>query len=320
MKSLLVSTVFAACAPQEAQDRLPSPTGPSAVGRTTFHWRDDSRDELETSAADDKRELLVHLFYPASADAKVEAAPYQPDVEVMRGAWRDDHVERVRAMTTHCREGAPMVAGDAKHPVLVFSPGGGMRALHYHVLLEDLASHGWVVAAIDPPYNARRTRMPDGRVLGDLSPAQRGWPQPKSPDDEGRFYRERIAHWARDVGFAIDRLQALDREDGPFEGRLDLARGVGVVGHSRGGQVAAVARVLEPRVRSGINIDGIAGEAGFTTEESEERVGEQPFLWLQKALPSPRRTKCCSARGARAPSTTRRWSRSCRDGDGGWRR
>jgi len=52
-------------AAQAAQEPLPAPTGPLRTGRMTFHWVDSARQELETSASDDKRELMVHLFYPA---------------------------------------------------------------------------------------------------------------------------------------------------------------------------------------------------------------------------------------------------------------
>src|SRR6185503_14983527 len=143
-----------------------------------------------------------------------------------------------------------------RYPVIVFAPGGGMKGLTYHSLFEDLASHGWVVAAIDPPYNARAVRMLDGRVLGNLAPTERGWPAPKSRDEEMRFYQERIVHWARDVSFVIDQLTALDRGNGPLARRLALLRGVGVAGHSRGGQAAGTVRLLDDRVRGGINIDG----------------------------------------------------------------
>jgi hypothetical protein len=162
-----------------------------------------------------------------------------------------------------------------------------MKGLTYHVLLEDLASHGWVVAALDPPYNARAVRFPDGRVLGRLTPEERGWPRPKSAEDEVRFYRERVAHWARDVSFVIDQLAALDAGNGPLAKRLDLERGVGVFGHSRGGQAAGAVRLLDKRVRAGINIDGTAGEHPVQPVAGEDTSGSQPFLWIQKSLPPP---------------------------------
>lgn len=263
-----------------ATEVLPAPTGPHATGRMSMHWRD-TRPELETRAPDDTRELMVHLFYPADANTRGVRAAYVPDAEAMRPPWSDAQVERITAMRAYSIENAPMLGGSTRHPVIVFVPGGGMKGLTYHALLEDLASHGWVVAAVDPPYNARAVRLPDGRVLGNLAAADRGWPAPRSADEEVRFYRERVAHLARDVRFVIDQLTALDRDRGPFLGRLDLRRGVGVVGHSRGGQAAGTVRLIDDRVRGAINLDGAAGDfPGFQPYEADTSSGAAPFLWV----------------------------------------
>jgi hypothetical protein len=178
-------------------------------------------------------------------------------------------------------------AGDARYPVAIFMPGGGMKGLTYHVLVEDLASHGWIVAAIDPPYNARAVRLPDGRVLGNLPREERGWPPPQGPEEEQRFYKERIVHWSHDVSFVIDQLEVLEAGDGPFAKRLDLAKGVGVFGHSRGGQAAGTVRLLDERVRGGINIDGMTGEYPFQPAKGEDESGTAPFLWIHQGLPPP---------------------------------
>ncbi|MCI0387168.1 MAG: hypothetical protein MOB07_00125 [Acidobacteria bacterium] len=271
----------------QAEVSFPAPTGPHKTGRMSFHWKDAVRAEVETSAPDDKRELMVHLFYPADAKASGAQAAYVPDADVMRGPWNDGQVARITAMRSFSRENAALPRGNARYPVVVFAPGGGMKGLIYHVLLEDLASHGWVVAAIDPPYNARAVRFPDGRVLGNLQPAERGWPQPRNREENFRYYQERIVHWSRDASFVIDQLTALDRGNGPFARRLDLQRGVGVFGHSRGGQVAGTVRLLDERVRGGINIDGTQGEYPFQPVKGEEVSGSQPFLWIQASLPPP---------------------------------
>jgi hypothetical protein len=272
---------------------LPAPTGPHQTGRMSFHWKDAACDELETKAPDDKRELMVHVFYPADAKAAGNRAAYVPDAEAMRPPWNDAQVARITALRAYSRENAALPRGKARYPVIVFMPGGGMKALTYHTLLEDLASHGWVVAAVDPPYNARAVRFPDGRVLGNLPPAERGWPQSRNREENQRFYQERIMHWSRDVSFVIDQLTALDRGKGPFAKRLDLERGVGVFGHSRGGQAAGTVRLLDSRVRGGINIDGTAGENAIISakdgpaKEGDAGVGAQPFLWIQGSLPAP---------------------------------
>jgi Platelet-activating factor acetylhydrolase, isoform II len=169
---------------------LPAPTGPHQTGRMSFHWKDAAREELETKASDDKRELMVHLFYPADAKAEGNRAAYAPDADAMRGPWNDAQVARITTLRAFSREDAALPRGKARYPVIVFMPGGGMKALTYHTLLEDLASHGWVVAAIDPSYNARAVRFPDGRLLGNLPPAERRWPSTQNRDENLRYYQE----------------------------------------------------------------------------------------------------------------------------------
>jgi predicted dienelactone hydrolase len=187
---------------------------------------------LETSKPEDKRELMVHLFYPTDSKVSGERARYVPDADAMSGLWNNDQLNRITALRAFSIENAPLRRGDAKYPVVLFAPGGGMKPLTYHTLLEDLASHGWIVAAIDPPYNARALRFPDGRVLGNLTPSERGWPEPRNAEESRRYYQERIVHWCGDVSFVIDQLTALDRGSGSFAKRFDLQRGVGVFGHS----------------------------------------------------------------------------------------
>jgi len=297
----ILAAILAMLAEPPAPEPLPATTGPHKTGRASFHWKDDAREELETSAPGDKRELMVHLFYPRDPGSSGSRAAYMPDADAMRGVWNDAQLAQVISMRAFSIENAPLSPGDARYPVVIFAPGGGMKGLTYHALCEDLASHGWVAAAIDPPYNAKRVRLPDGRVLGNLQPAERGWPEPRGPEEYLRYYKERIVHWSRDVSFVIDRLAQLDRGSGPFARRLDLARGVGVAGHSRGGQAAGTVRLLDERVRGGINLDGAVREYAFQPVQGEDAGGAQPFLWIQKAFdPPPSEERLRKAKKTRA--------------------
>lgn len=279
--------ILAPATPGQQGDLLPAPTGPYKTGRTSFYWKDGSRDELETKSPDDKRELVVHLFYPADAKASGTRAIYIPDADALRGDWNEDKLARAAAIRAFSLESPPMLAGSERCPVAIFLPGGGVKTLCYHIFFEDLASHGWMVAAIDPPYNARAVRFPDGRVLGNLPPEERGWPRTQNRDDNLRYYQENIVHLCRDVSFVIDQLSALDGGDGLFARRLDLKRGVGVFGHSRGGQAAGTVRMLDERVRGGINLDGLVGGNSFQPVKGDDVGGQAPFLWLGKRLPPP---------------------------------
>jgi len=193
--AVIVAALLLTVVANADEEILPAPTETLKTGRMRFHWTDTARDELETKVADGKRELMVHVFYPAAADATGERAAYVPDAEVMRGPWKEDQVARISEMRAYSIENAALPTGNDKYPVVIFAPGGGMKGLTYNVLLEDLASHGWIVAAIDPLYNARGVRFPDGRVLGALKPDERMWPALRNPDDQRHFYTECIIHF-----------------------------------------------------------------------------------------------------------------------------
>ena len=133
LKLAVVVLAAAACvkahglrqAAAHAGETLPAPTGPHQTGRMSFHWKDSARAELETSAPEDKRELMVHLFYPADAKAPGSRATYVPDADAMRGPWNDGQVARIQAMRAFSRENAALPRGNARYPVVVFVPGGG---------------------------------------------------------------------------------------------------------------------------------------------------------------------------------------------------
>ncbi|MGH7461626.1 MAG: alpha/beta hydrolase family protein [Longimicrobiales bacterium] len=286
IRNAFVGLAILVLAAQSSTGSLPPPTGPFKTGRMSFHWRDSARAELETRTPDDRRELMVHLFYPADPSATNARAPYMPDADQMRPPWNDEQVARIKALRAYSRENAPPLGGSRRFPVVLFGAGGGMKVLTYHALIEDLASHGYLVAAIDGPYNPRSVQFPDGRVLGSLAPAARGWPAPRNAEEGVRFYTERVAHMAGDMSFVIDQLVELDRGNGPLAGRVDLARGAGAVGHSRGGQAAGAVRTIDRRVCGGVNLDGTAGPNAVLPIKQDE-VGRQPFLWILNPLPVP---------------------------------
>jgi hypothetical protein len=55
--------------------RFPHPTGRHGIGTLTYHWVDADRPEAFTADPDDRRELMVQLWYPATPDP---AAPHAP--------------------------------------------------------------------------------------------------------------------------------------------------------------------------------------------------------------------------------------------------
>ena len=272
---------------------LPSPTGPFGVGRVTVHWTDRSR--VEPLAPDrGPRELMVDVWYPADAAAG-PVAPYldasafdQPQsVERLKGLLGTAY-DAVKAglVRTHAIQAAPFALSVKRSPVLVFSHGGGEAKELYAAQLEDLASHGYVVAAITHTYDAVLAVFPDGRHVV-LAPER--WPTPTTstivglpPSEEAN--PDRLQWWAEDIRFVLNKLGAENRIGSsslPFGGHLDLKH-VGAFGHSAGGQAAAHACQIDRRLRACLNQDGLSAFAPFYVDSHGWGM-DQAFLLIERA-------------------------------------
>lgn len=246
--------------------RLPAPTGPWPVGTVELHLVDDSRPDplLPTRPY---RELMAGLWYPAEPAAGHPTAPWLPPAAA--ADW-DAHSAPAlgipagaadwRGIRTHARTGAPVARRAGRLPVVLFSSGdGGSRALGT-TLVEELASHGHLVVALDSTYEAEQVEFPGGRV-------ERALPLPDDLTPEviaallAQHSRARLA----DARFVLGALDRLARGHRPDTGTHPLPRGLaeaadptrtGVLGQSLGGSVAAQLAHDEPRVRAAANLDG----------------------------------------------------------------
>jgi hypothetical protein len=270
---------------------LPDPTGPFATGRTVFHWIDHARDEPDTEDPNDRRELLVYLWYPAEPSNRGTPAPYFPELEGLKRKLGEDALKTgmgeaydsiVRPRRTRSTSNATVVADGRRHPVLVFSHGMEEKSTFYTALLEDLASHGYVVAAIEHPYHSLGVVYPDGRTVAFNRKKWRlNRPRPRlDPGASDRFEVANQTTGARDIMFVLDQLEKLDNGDvgNPFRGRLDLAR-AGAFGHSFGGFVAARAGELDNRLKGCLNVDGTNNGRPFLTD-APAGGPTQPFMYV----------------------------------------
>ena len=213
---------------------LPAPSGPYATGRSTFDWVDESRDETSTPGRSGKRELLVHLWYPTPRVGG--KAPYLPDAERMMADLPSGAAETIRTLEIAAQPGAPILRLNGRRPVVIFSPGQGVKTLLYSALQQDLASHGFVVAAIEHPYDAPVVVFPDGRTVRPLPKSALAPRQVQVSDLVAQ--QEAADYRARDMLFVKRQLAGLNQAaDGPFGNSLNLSE-VSVVGHSLGGMAA----------------------------------------------------------------------------------
>src|SRR4029453_13142471 len=73
-------------------------------------------------------------------------------------------LKRLEGVKTHARLDAPVLKESSPWPVVLFSPGNRVPRSLSTLFVEDLASRGFVVAAIDHPYSVAIVVFPDGRV------------------------------------------------------------------------------------------------------------------------------------------------------------
>jgi pimeloyl-ACP methyl ester carboxylesterase len=140
----------------------------------------------------------------------------------------------------------------------------------YTALLEDIASHGYVVVGINPTYFCSATVFSDGRQVGGLPLGERLWHKPGTSTLEDLF-----PIWVQDMVFVLNQVTKLDSDpQDPFLGRLDLSR-VGAFGHSYGGAAAASACYEDERLKAGIDIDGSPRGKRSTWQRSK------PLMLLQ---------------------------------------
>jgi len=255
---------------------LPAPTGPYAIGRMEYDWTDQSRIDLFAPHAGTKRELVVWAWYPAMHVPGAPSAPYLPQKwaqlsEQQHGGFIGQQLSQSYAsIQTHSVDRAPLATDAARYPVVIFEPGLGLIPTYYTTLVEDLASHGYIVFAITPTYSSDVVVFPDGRVV-EASPAGKL----DTNENPQAAANQLVMLWSQDVIFVMNQLDRLNTAPGNmWSQHLDLAH-LGVFGHSFGGATAAQVCHMDVRCKAGINIDG--SFAGDVVQTGLTR----PFMVIQ---------------------------------------
>ncbi|MEY9926574.1 putative dienelactone hydrolase [Catenulispora sp. GP43] len=226
---------------------IPPPTGPHRVGTVNLHLVDVSRPDPLTPSR--PYPLMASIWYPARDTERFPTAPWMTPGTFQ--AWLADvgfDPTSLPVPDTAGHLGAPARRGRPR-PVILFSHGAHDHRSDTTTVVQELVSHGYVVATVDHTYDSF-TQFPGGPVL---SPEQTVR-VPESPSD-----------FAADLRFLLDTVQDIaaghnpdvDRQPLPegLAGSLDLDR-VGVFGWSKGGTAATLETIADDRVRAGLAFDG----------------------------------------------------------------
>lgn len=233
---------------------LPDPTGSFGVGTTSYEFTDTSRDEIFTPDPADKRTVTVKIWYPGQPNplALGQVPPYLdnlgPLVAPAQGLPSDFYSE----IGQNVIPAADVSSAQASYPVVLFSHGLGALPESYTAQIEELASHGYIVAGINHTGVSSVNALSDGRVVPFASSFV-----PANLQDFPTALAQIVGITAADTSFVLNQLTALNASDpkGLFAGRMDLSR-VGMFGQSFGGVTTTAAMQLDPRLQAGISLDG----------------------------------------------------------------
>ncbi|NQZ22604.1 MAG: hypothetical protein HRT53_11160 [Colwellia sp.] len=137
---------------------LAAPNGPHAVGTFSYSMLDKSR--IEHYAPEQKRELYIQVWYPTD---KKNAKNFP-----VRTLWQEMYSgefdlfsffsSHLKYVDTHAHINSPIVKGE-NFPVLLFSHGLFLVAEQNTILMEHLASHGYVILSIGRPYQSAKVNL-----------------------------------------------------------------------------------------------------------------------------------------------------------------
>ncbi|KAH7380650.1 PAF acetylhydrolase family protein [Pyrenochaeta sp. MPI-SDFR-AT-0127] len=131
-------------------------------------------------------------------------------------------------------------------PLVLFSGALGTSRLLYNSMLQNVAAAGYVVIAIDHPFDADIVEFPDGTIIKGTD---------LSNDSE---LESALTTRVDDIAFLYQQLgnASITKKLFPGHPRRHQVPPTAIFGHSFGGAAAAAAMLRIPSLRGGLNIDG----------------------------------------------------------------
>ena len=237
---------------------FPALTGSYGVGLTERYVKDVHRKEPHNPDA--QRELMVSIWYPAQSNKNARVAYWREGIgevkaSLKRKGYPETELDRLDKVYCHAMPNADIAQNGKPYPVIIFSHGYiGCEPHMYIAFCEELASHGYIVAAIAHTYYATEVKFPDGRII---KPAPEKYAQQSLPTKQEEDL------WVADIQFVADSLHNFNNDaQDAFHNMLDMKK-IGIVGHSMGGSAAYAVCVKDSRFKVGISLDSLPFESGI---------------------------------------------------------
>jgi pimeloyl-ACP methyl ester carboxylesterase len=157
-----------------------------------------------------------------------------------------------------------------RFPVILHSHGFSCDRTLNSYNATELASHGYIVAAVDH-MDCHATVFPDERGVR-LVP-------PHVANVNSTFLKSRT----NDLAYLLVILEDIDARDTTLAGRLDLTR-IGVMGHSMGGGTAAEICRLDSRVKCAALLDPFMFFGLNLNPDLNKQGLQKPFLSMNRTI------------------------------------
>ncbi|MBN2386193.1 MAG: hypothetical protein JXB85_04180 [Anaerolineales bacterium] len=266
-------------------------TGPFHVGTQTLVLVDESRRELYSGNPEEPRRIMVQIWYPADPASGDERAPWIASAEIYAPTFADyldlpsfflDHIALIK---TPAYQDARLVVPEGGASVILFSHGWNGFAAQSSSQSIALASHGYVVVAVQHTYGAMVTVFPDGAVAYNNPD---GLPFDVPEAEYLAAARRLVDQWRGDIAFTLDTLSAANQDPAShFYQALDLTR-IGVYGHSTGGGAALQFCATDSRCQAVLGLDPYVIPVG--QEVLEEGMRQPAFFIFSPAFSSDENT------------------------------
>lgn len=264
---------------------LPEPTGEYQIATQKLFLTDSLRKEKFTCKRK-YREIYVKVWYPVSVEGEYQYENFLNDypskvvADIFKSVGLDRKlVDLIKQTHTHSLADNVEMESGQKYPVILFNPGFyfGMSDF-YTAIIENLASHGYIVCCVNHPYEQPYVESDGKGAYMKKKKAQlaylplflmenfRNFKIDTEEEIEAvtRIYLKRLKRfdkilrrWTDDNEFFISYLEKMNNsttKSALFKG-MDLSR-IGVLGQSVGGSVSGQLCLQNShRVQAGVNLD-----------------------------------------------------------------
>lgn len=258
---------------------IEAPTGAYPVGTVSYTWADAARTDRDGTI----RTLNVQVWYPSEKGRSGHKAAYISNLPAFSRAIQEQYgiprslLRYLDRVETHAYLDVPF-ASEVKESPLIFVSHGNMLGARFTSNFQtvELASHGYVVVAVEHPGTALLSAYPDGTYVPYTDTVSH-LPMEYLLHNEASI--PAIREQTTDIEFVLEKVRALIEPGAPspLAGKVDLSK-MGIIGHSLGGATAVDVLYRNPAFLAAINMDG------YLYGESRDTPLDRPALLMTGGL------------------------------------